>query len=185
MEAIHVPPALPAGWRPFQIDRTDIHDSASTLTRAVPMFEGDNPVRKITLVATIIIAALTLPLAGLAKPPQGAVRGTFTIGILAQGDALTKYMRFSNVFCVWSRDHVIVHVSAKNTSAEHVTATISPKYWIARGGPHGDGFGSQQDKGFDGGEFRSLWLDAGKPKGVPAKTPIAKCTPYLFSIKSG
>lgn len=130
-------------------------------------------------------AALALAAAATAKPPKGAVRGTFTIGILAQGDRLTKYMRWSNVFCVWAKDHVLVHVSGKNTSFEHVTATIAPKYVIARGGAHGDGITSHQDKGFDAGGFRSLWLDAGKPKGVQPRTPIAKCAPYLFSIKSG
>jgi hypothetical protein len=33
--------------------------------------------------------------AALAKPPKGAVRGQFTIGILAKYDDLTKYMRWS------------------------------------------------------------------------------------------
>jgi len=32
-------------------------------------------------------------------------------------------MRWSNMFCVWSKDHVLVHVSGKNTGGEHVTAT--------------------------------------------------------------
>lgn len=137
----------------------------------------------VSITGLIAVALVVVP--AQAKPPKGSVRGTFTIGVLAQGDSLAKLMRFSNVFCVWSKDHVIVHVSAKNTSAEHVTATIQPKYTIVRGGAHGDGIGSQQDKGFDAGEFRSLWLDAGKPKGVPAKTPIEKCEPYLWSIKSG
>jgi hypothetical protein len=134
---------------------------------------------------TALVLALVAAVGALANPPRGAVRGRFTIGILAQGDALTKYMRWSNVWCVWRGDHVIVHVSAKNTAAEHVTASIKPRYYIARGGVHGDGFSSIEDKGFDPGEFRSLWLDAGKPKGVPAKTPISRCAPYLFLIKSG
>jgi hypothetical protein len=132
-----------------------------------------------------IAVGLGLSTGALAKPPKGAVRGQFTIGILAQSDSLTKYMRWSNVWCVWRGDHVIVHVSAKNTSAEHVTASIKPRYYIARGGVHGDGVTSVQDKGFDSGEFRSLWLDAGKPKGVPPRAPISRCAPYLFLIKSG
>jgi hypothetical protein len=136
-------------------------------------------------ILTVLAISLGLAVGALARPPRGAVRGQFTIGILAQGDSLTKYMRWSNVWCVWQGDHVIVHVSAKNTSAEHVTASIKPRYYIARGGVHGDGVLSIEDKGFDAGEFRSLWLDAGKPKGVPAKTPISRCAPYLFSIKSG
>jgi hypothetical protein len=129
--------------------------------------------------------ALLLAVDVLAAPPRGAIRGTFTIGSLAQGDQLTRYMRWSNVWCVWRGDHVIVHASAKNTAAEHVTASIKPRYYIRRGGAHGDGLSSVQDKGFDAGEFRSLWLDAGKPKGVPAHTPISRCAPYLFLIKSG
>jgi hypothetical protein len=130
-------------------------------------------------------AALALVAIAAARPPRGAVRGTFTVGILAQSDQLSKFMRWNNIWCVWRGDHVIVHVSAKNTSAEHVTATIRPRYVIARGGVHGDGFSNAQDKGFDAGEFRSLWLDAGKPKGVAAHSPIARCAPYLFLIKSG
>jgi hypothetical protein len=133
----------------------------------------------------VLALALVVAVDGFAKPPKGAVPGRFTIGILAQGDDLTKFMRWTNAWCVWRGDHVIVHVSAKNTSAEHVTASIKPRYYIRRGGVHGDGITSIEDKGFDAGEFRSLWLDAGKPKGVPAKTPISRCAPYLFSIKSG
>jgi hypothetical protein len=136
-------------------------------------------------VLAIVAVSLGLSVGALAKPPKGAVRGQFTIGILAKYDDLTKYMRWSNVWCVWRGDHVIVHVSAKNTSSEHVTATIKPRYYIARGGAHGDGLLSAQDKGFDAGEFRSLWLDAGNPKGVAAHTLISRCAPYLFSIKSG
>jgi hypothetical protein len=44
---------------------------------------------------------------------------------------------------------------------------------------------SAEDYGFDAGEFRSLWIDAGKPKGVAPKTPISRCAPYLFLIESG
>jgi hypothetical protein len=73
----------------------------------------------------------------------------------------------------------------ENTSSEHVTTHIKPRYYIARGRAHGDGLTSVEDKGFDAGEFRSLWLDAGKPKGVTARTPISRCAPYLWSIESG
>jgi hypothetical protein len=134
---------------------------------------------------TALVVTLAFAAGAVAKPPRGAVRGQFTIGILAQSDQLMKYMRWSNVWCVWRGDHVIVHVSAKNTSAEHLTTSIKPRYYIARGGVHGDGLTSIQDKGFDAGEFRSLWLDAGKPKGVTRGSRISRCAPYLFSIKSG
>jgi hypothetical protein len=135
-------------------------------------------------VLTVLAVSLGLSVAALAKPPRGAVRGQFTVGILADND-LAKFMRWSNVWCVWRGDHVIVHVSAKNTSSEHVTTHIKPRYYIARGGAHGDGLTSVQDKGFDAGEFRGLWLDAGKPKGVAAHTRISRCAPYLFLIESG
>jgi hypothetical protein len=136
-------------------------------------------------VASFAAAALLVVAVTTAAPPKGAVRGTFTVGILAQDNPLAKYMRWSNAFCVWAKDHVMVHVSAKNTGAEHVTASIKPRYFIARGGEHGSGLTSGKDYGFDGGEFRSLWIDAGKPKGVTPKAKIARCAPYLFSIKSG
>ena len=101
----------------------------------------------------------------VAKPPRGAVRGRFTISPLVQivdsKKQLAEYMHWSNVWCVWRGDHVIVHVSAKNTAAEHVTASIKPRYYIARGGIHGDGPISYQDKGFDPGEFRSLMAGCG------------------------
>jgi hypothetical protein len=91
----------------------------------------------------------------------------------------------SNVWCAWRGDHVIVHVNLKNRSAEHVTATIKPRYEIQNGGEHGSGLTSAKDYGFNAGGFRSLWIDAGAPKGVSAHTRIARCAPYLFLIKSG
>lgn len=94
-------------------------------------------------------------------------------------------MRASNVFCYWKKDHVIVHVNLKNTGAEHVTANVKPRYFIARGGEHGSGLTSGKDYGFDGGEFRALYVDAGKPDGVRPGSKIARCAPYLFTIKSG
>src|SRR4029079_19560475 len=92
---------------------------------------------KVATGLAVLALALVVVVDRLAKPPRGAIRGVFTIGILAQGDDLTKYMRWSNVWCVWRGDHVIVHVSAKNTAAEHVTTTIQPRYYIRRGGVHG------------------------------------------------
>jgi hypothetical protein len=131
----------------------------------------------------IAVVAIALPVAALAKPPRGAVRGTFTVGILAQSDQLSKYLKASAVWCVWRGGKVIVHVNLRNTAVEHVTATIKPRYFIRRGGEHGSG-GFGKDYGFDAGEFRSLWIEE-DPKGVPDKTPISRCAPYLFLIKSG
>ena len=135
----------------------------------------------------LIVAAVTVALVvvapAAAKPPKGAIKGTFSRGLFA-GDTLSKLLTSSAVWCAWRGDHVIVHVNLRNRSTEHVTATVKPRYFIRNGGEHGSsGFG--KDYGFDAGEFRSLWIDAGKPDGVAAKTPLAKCTPYLFLIKSG
>jgi hypothetical protein len=133
-----------------------------------------------TLCLSCVVAA-----AATAAPPKGAVRGTFTHGFLASGNALARYMVAGNVWCVWKGDRVVVHVNLRNRSAEHVTATIKPRYFIRRGGEHGSGLTSAEDFGFDSGEFRSLWIDAGKPKGVTRRTPISRCAPYLFAIESG
>jgi hypothetical protein len=136
------------------------------------------------LIACAVVAVVAAPAASAARP-KGAVPGKFTIGILAQGDQLAKYMRASDVFCYWKKDHVIAHVNLKNTGAEHVTANVKPRYSIARGGEHGSGLTSGKDYGFDGGEFRALFVDAGKPDGVKPGAKIARCAPYLFTIKSG
>jgi hypothetical protein len=39
--------------------------------------------------------------------------------------------------------------------------------------------------GIDAGAFNSWLGDVGKPKGIKAKTPISKCEPSLFIIKTG
>ena len=96
-------------------------------------------------------------------------------------------MTYREVWCAWrSKDkHVIVHVSMRNTSVEHVTATIVRRYYIAGGGVYGDSiFTAAQDKGFDAGEFRSLYLDAGAPKGTKPFARISKCAPQLYRVKS-
>jgi hypothetical protein len=64
---------------------------------------------------------------------------------------------------------------------EHLSLSTSPppssrKYYIARSGTHGYGLTSVQDKGFAAGEFRSLRLDAGKPKRCcPTHADLALC----------
>jgi hypothetical protein len=142
----------------------------------------------------VVLAAAVLALAAVstafATVPKGAVKGTVSLGFLAKYDdsGLVKRMTYRGAWCAWRKSdkHVIVHVSMKNKSVEHVTATILPRYYIARGGVHGDSpFSASQDKGFDSGEFRSLWLDAGAPKGVRPMAPISKCAPVLYQVKSG
>jgi hypothetical protein len=138
--------------------------------------------RRISILVAVI-AALALTTAVAALPPKGAVRGTFTIGILAEGSPLLRYVRFSNVFCVWVRDHVFVHVTIRNSGAEQVTLEIVPRYFIARGGEHGSSLGGHESVKV--GRFRSAWIDAEKPKGTPRGARISRCAPYLFSIESG
>lgn len=133
---------------------------------------------------------LTLVLAGtaVAAIPPGAVKGTMTLGFIAKYDegGLAKKMRWSNVWCAWNKKdkRVIVHVNMKNTSVEHVTAYIYPKYSIAGGGVHGAGLSSVESKGFDAGEFRSLRFSE-EPKGVRPMARIAKCMPELQMVESG
>lgn len=122
---------------------------------------------------------------GPAETVTAPVKGTYAVGILAQGNGIAQLLVGSNVSCVWRGDHVIVRLRLHNTSVEHVTATIQPTYVIENGGAQGDGFTSAQDFGLDAGETRNLKIDAGKPKGVLARSEICECAPYLFAVKSG
>lgn len=181
-----VPSPIGSIGRACRVDSNCITSPAPTLARMVTNGNRSHGGSvKIAALVAVAVTACALVAAADAKPPKGAVPGKFAISFLVDKDGLAKYMRWSNVFCYWAKDHVIVHVSGKNTSAEHVTAHISPRYYIARGGVHGDGFGDSQGKGFDAGGFRSLWLDAGKPKGVKPGSQISKCAPELQSIESG
>jgi hypothetical protein len=144
---------------------------------------------KLSVLAAVVLSLAAVS-AALATVPKGAVKGTMTLGFLAKYDdsGLAKRMKYRGVWCAWRKKdgHVIVHVSMKNTSVEHVTATILPRYYIAGGGVHGDSpFSAAQDKGFDSGEFRSLWLDAGAPKGTRPMAKISKCAPVLYRVRSG
>jgi hypothetical protein len=138
--------------------------------------------------AGAVAVALMLASVGAAALPKGAVKGTLTLGFLAKyNNPLAHRMTYRSVWCAWSKNkHVTVHVTMKNSSVEHVTTTLLPKYYIAGGGVHGDSpFSSAQTKGFDAGEVRSLYLDAGAPKGVKPYARISKCAPELFDVKSG
>jgi hypothetical protein len=137
----------------------------------------------LTVAAMVSLAAVVVVGEAAATPPKGAIKGRFSRGLFS-GDTLSKHLKSSAVWCAWRGENVIVHVNLKNTSIEHVTASVKPRYFIRNGGEHGSG-GFGKDYGFDGGEFRSLWIDAGKPKGVPKSSPLSKCAPYLFLIKSG
>ena len=135
-----------------------------------------------------VVATLALTGTAIAGTPQGAVKGKMTLGFVAKYDesGLAKKMQSSSVWCAWSKKdkRVIVHLNMKNTSVEHVTAYIYPKYRIAGGGVHGAGFSSVESKGFDAGEFRSLRFSE-EPKGVAPLSRIANCMPELQMVESG
>ena len=117
--------------------------------------------------------------------PRGAVRGSFTQGLLASSDELSRYVSGSAVWCAWKGDHVIVHVTVRNRSVERVEATIKPRYFIRYGGEHGSSFFGAQSFKINGRASRSLTMDAGRPKGVPARSAIRKCAPMLYLLGSG
>jgi hypothetical protein len=149
--------------------------------------EGANKMLRMVL---IVGAALAL-LSGVANAavPKGSVRGVMTLGFVAKYDEahLARKMTYKNVWCAWDKKekHVIVHVTMQNRSVEHVTAYILPKYTLAGGGVHGNGFLSRETKGFDSGEVRSLYTDAGAPKGARLFARIGKCIPELSQVDSG
>lgn len=140
------------------------------------------------VIVGVVAAALALAGTAIAGMPPGAVKGKMTLGFIAKYDesGLAKKMQSSNVWCAWNKkdERVVVHINMKNTSVEHVTAYIYPKYRIAGGGVHGAGFSSIESKGFDAGEFRSLRFSE-DPEGVKPLSPIAKCMPELQMVKSG
>ncbi len=88
----------------------------------------------------------------------------------------------SDVWCAWRNGHVIVHLTLENGLNAHVTAQVVPRYEIENGGVHGTSLGSDQGVSVDAASTRSVTLDAGAPEGVPADTPIAKCSPRLLDI---
>jgi len=78
---------------------------------------------------------------------------------------------------------VLIHVRMKNTSAEHLTVNWYPRYLIARGGWHGEGFSSTESR-LRSGEVRNL-TSKQDPKGVRDNSRIASCRPAFQMIKSG
>jgi hypothetical protein len=142
-----------------------------------------------TTIVSLTLSALVLASSAFAsaqlrgKIPGVFVRGPYDGTIDQSG--LKRYIRTTNVWCAWSNDgHVIVHVTMRNGSAEHVTVNWYPRYAIRAGGIHGDGFSSAQSNGFDSGETRSLNAKQ-SPKGVRKFTRLAWCRPHFQMIESG
>jgi hypothetical protein len=97
---------------------------------------------------------------------------------------LKRYVKTTNVWCAWQDGKVLIHVTMRNTSAEHITVDWHPSYTIKRGGEHGTGLTSIESDGFDAGERR--WLLANEdPKGVKDGAKIAVCKPSFSTIESG
>jgi len=112
----------------------------------------------------------------------GRVGGSFSVGTLASFDDKAKYIRGSNVWCAWRGSHVMVHVTLRNSSIETITATVKPRYYIARGSEHGSSFLAGKDFKLAGGKTRSALIDAGSPKNTPTGARIARCAPYLYLV---
>jgi hypothetical protein len=117
-------------------------------------------------------------------PITGRISGVFHRDCLLCDDRMKAYIRTSNVWCGWRGDKVIVHVTMRNDSIEHVTVNWHPSYVIAGGGEHGAGLTAIQSHGFDGGELRQLEAEQ-DPEGVPEGSPIAECKPSFSTIDSG
>jgi hypothetical protein len=142
------------------------------------------------IVMVVAAALVTISTAGAAGPITGKVRGVFNRaglhGVMFGGDNLRRYVRTPEayVWCAWQDGKVLVHVRMKNTSAEHLTVNWYPRYLIARGGWHGEGFSGVESDGFDSGEVRNL-TSKQDPKGVKVNSKIASCRPAFQMIQSG
>jgi hypothetical protein len=131
--------------------------------------------------ALIVVAVVVLAFAGVAGAAS-KVPGHFSVGDLVGFDDKSKYITGSDVWCRWSGSHVKVHVTLHNSSVETITATVKPKYTIARGSSHGDSFLAGKDFKIPGGKQVSALIDAGAPKDTPTGARIGECSPYLYLI---
>ena len=138
-------------------------------------------------IRTIFVAAAVTLIIGVSAVSAsaystGRVAGSFSAGTLAGFDDKTKYIDGSNVWCEWRGSHVMVHVTLHNSSVETITATVKPRYYIARGSEHGSSFLSGKDFRIAGGKTVSALIDAGKPKDTPQGARIGQCSPYLYLV---
>ena len=77
---------------------------------------------------------------------------------------------------------MLAHLTLHNWSVETITATVKPRYFIARGSEHGSSFTAGEDFKLRGGGVRSVLMDAGHPKGTPSGSRISRCAPYLYLV---
>jgi hypothetical protein len=132
--------------------------------------------------AVLVLAVVAVSSASASAQSTKRVRGSFGVGTLASFDDKAKYIRGSNVWCMWRGSHVMVHVTLHNSSVERITATVKPRYYIARGSEHGSSFLAGQDFKLAGGKTMSALIDAGKPEGTPTGARIGRCAPYLYWV---
>jgi hypothetical protein len=89
-------------------------------------------------------------------------------------------VRASLVWCEWRGPNVWVHITLHNRSAHTKSVAISPAYWIAGNGEHGDGesFGVR----IAAHHTRTWMHNVGVPQNTPEGTAISACVPMLSSI---
>jgi hypothetical protein len=97
---------------------------------------------------------------------------------------LESRLATSDVYCGWQNGKVVVHVTVRNTSVEHVTMTWLPTYTVKNGGVHGNNVLFPENSGIDANATRQL-LVTQHPDGVPANSPLSACSPSFFNIKNG
>jgi hypothetical protein len=144
-------------------------------------FYGDQEMRKF-VVAVALTAIVGASSVSAWAQSTGRVGGSFGTGALASFDDKAQYIRGTNVWCAWRGSHVIVHVTLHNSSVETITATVKPRYYIARGSEHGSSFLAGQDFKLAGGKTVSTLMDAGHPKNTPTGARIGRCAPYLYLV---
>jgi hypothetical protein len=135
------------------------------------------------LAVAVVISAISLMLLGAAvAAPPGAVRGSFSKGVLASYDDMSPYISGSDAWCKWSANGVMVHVTIRNRSVERVKVYLKPRYYLRNGGEHGSSFLGAQDFTINARSSRSVLMNAGTPDGVSGRVPIRKCAPMLYLI---
>jgi hypothetical protein len=143
----------------------------------------------VLLIAAGIVAGVVEATRSTSSPVKpttvtGRVSGTFVrSGCVSCGMLLPK-IATGDVYCGWANNHVIVHVTMRNTSAETATVTWHPTYSIVNGASHGTGLSSLQETKLKPGQTQSVFVEQ-SPKGVTAGTRLARCYPSFHLISSG
>lgn len=118
------------------------------------------------------------------KPITGKILGRFHRDCLLCDGERTARILASNAWCAWQDGKVIIHVTFRNTSIEHLTVQWHPSYHIREGSDHGTGLTSVQDAGIDGKATREVIAEQ-DPKGTPDGSRIDECKPSFFGVDSG